>query len=492
MKGDSKTVKKDIIETDPIIYYENIKIDLRKDYRKILGISENDNQKQIVSVCRYALNNPCDEEMKNAANVLIDPEARRTYDIARKKIAMEKEEEEIKAARIEDAKTKAEKKKKKAERKRNAKLARENNRIERKRKRKEKNIAKNAENQKKRGYEKIVESYDSNITAAYARNTIKRSSSRRVVAIVIIGGIIGSSFVAGYINRDILKEKVTTIFDKDKNNEINYDESLNKVNASLNEETEVVEVRELEKEQYVKTFTYSSDENQVKKRSDALNNYFKANNFHDYIEKDLVNQIKYFDGSYQATEDGAFAMQDTILNLFYDFATTISANDTYINGVNEDGVLVGAGLDAFIADNSPNKEVVIETFENFKNLLTAKTDQERVEAANKFLCLEYQLKVGEKQNIYGEFIAFDTLEPNEGFVIGLLNYIGNSYCHNIVKENAQIPYTNKNNEQVLVNFKNIEDYYKLYYNNELNDDNPWVGYSMDLNNSAENLKTSYN
>ena len=90
MKGDSKTVKKDIIETDPIIYYENIKIDLRKDYRKILGISENDNQKQIVSVCRYALNNPCDEEMKNAANVLIDPEARRTYDIARKKIAMEK------------------------------------------------------------------------------------------------------------------------------------------------------------------------------------------------------------------------------------------------------------------------------------------------------------------------------------------------------------------------------------------------------------------
>ena len=53
-------------------------------------------------------------------------------------------------------------------------------------------------------------------------------------------------------------------------------------------------------------------------------------------------------------------------------------------------------------------------------------------------------------------------------------------------------HTNKNNEQVLVNFKNIEDYYKLYYNNELNDDNPWVGYSMDLNNSAENLKTSYN
>ena len=185
-------------------------------------------------------------------------------------------------------------------------------------------------------------------------------------------------------------------------------------------------------------------------------------------------------------------MQDTILDLFYDFATTISANDTYINGVNEDGVLVGAGLDAFIADNSPNKEVVIETFENFKNLLTAKTDQERVEAANKFLCLEYQLKVGEKQNIYGEFIAFDTLEPNEGFVIGLLNYIGNSYCHNIVKENAQIPYTNKNNEQVLVNFKNIEDYYNLYYNNELNDDNPWVGYSIDLNNSAENLRKSYN
>lgn len=489
MKGDSKTVKKDIIETDPIIYYENIKIDPRKDYRKRLTLLENATNSEIIDACTNVFQYLKDEECLEAAKVLIDPESRREYDIARKKLAMEKEEEEIKAARIEDAKTKAEKKKKKAERKKNAKLARENNRIERKRKRKEKNIAKNAEKQKKREYVKIVESYDSNITADYARNTIKKSSSRRVATITIICALIGGSLAAVYINKDFIKEKVTPIFNKDKDNEINYDEAIGKVNAVLNEKTKI---KAIEKEQYTKTFTNSFDENQVAKRADALNNYFKANNFHHYIEENLDDQIKYMNGSYQASTDEAYTMQDTILNLFNDFATTISVNDTYINGVNEDGFTVGAGLDTFIADNSPNKEVVTETFENFKNLLTAGTDQERVEAANKFLSLEYQLKEGEKQNNYGEFIAFDTLEPNEGFVIGLLNHIGNNYCHNILKENAQIPYIDKNNEQVLINFQNIEDYYNPYYNEKLNYDNPWIEYSEDLNNNAENLRKSYN
>lgn len=496
MKIDDKMVKPNIKETDPIIYYvrgtEKIKIDPRKDYRKRLTLLENATNAEIINACRQVFEYLKDEECLEAASVLIDPEARREYDIARKKLAMEKEAEKVKEAQMEDAKTKEEKKKKKAERKRNAKLAREKKRIEIISSVKKKNITKNNEKMKKREYEKIVESYDSNITAAYARNTIRKSSSRRVATITIIGALIGGSLAAVYINRDFLKEKMTTIFDKDKTNEINYDEDLSKVNASLNGETIIVEARELEKEQYAKTFTDPFDKKQVARRANALSNYFKANNFYDYIEEDLDDQIRYMNGSYQANTNEAYAMQDSILKLFDSFATTVYTNDTYISGVSENGVKVGAGLDAFILDSSSNKEIVIETFCNLENILDAKNAQELVNAANKFLSLEHQLMMGEKQNNYGEYINFDDLDPNIGFPLGILNQIGNNYNLSILGEDAQISYINNKNKEVSVFSSSIYDYYNPYQNGEVIDDNPWVGYSIDLNNNAEFLIKSYN
>ena len=53
-------------------------------------------------------------------------------------------------------------------------------------------------------------------------------------------------------------------------------------------------------------------------------------------------------------------------------------------------------------------------------------------------------------------------------------------------------FINNKNKEVSVFSSSIYDYYNPYQNGEVIDDNPWVGYSIDLNNNAEFLIKSYN
>lgn len=498
MKVDNKNVIYET-ETSPIMYYDNgiekIKIDPRKDYRQILNIPVNATNNEIFNICKTAfLLEEKKEEWIEAATVLMDLEARRIYDLERAKIAIEKEKEKKTKAQIEDANAKQARKEKKAERKQAARLKRKKRRIDWITKLKKKRIAQKNEKQSKRIYEKVVESYDGYNTATTATNTLKDYSLKKIAIITIIGTLTGSSIVAGYINRDIVKEKITivldSLFDNDK---VNYNDVLYNIDENLDKELLLADAsKKIEKDKYVKTFTDPFDETQVDAREEALINYFKANNFYDYNENDLVNQIKYINCSYKASNDEAWDLQDSILETFKSFTLTIPSNDTYISGVYENGDIIGLGLDAFLVDNSPNKEIVTELFEKFTNLLTAKTSQEQVEAANEFLIIEYELMTGSKQNAYGENISIHDMDSNVGFLICIINRLGNEFCLNIIKEDAEISYINNKNEKKLISYKDVKDYFDPYCNNEFDYNNIFVTFSTDLNNSAESQKLFYN
>lgn len=473
-----------------------VKFDPTKDYRKTLSISQKASQSSIAEVCSYTLlNYPNNLDLIEAAQVLNNPETRKKYDLERAKITIEKEKEKKTKAQIEDANAKQARKEKKAERKQAARLKRKKRRIDWVTNLKKKRIAQKNEKQSKRIYEKVVESYDGYNTATTATNTLKDYSIKKIAIITIISTLTGSSIVAGYIKRDIVKEKITIVLDSlfDNDKDINYNDVLYNRDENLDKELLLADAsKKIEKDKYVKTFTDPFDETQVDAREEALINYFTANNFYDYNENDLVNQIKYINCSYKASNDEAWDLQDSILETFKSFTLTIPSNDTYISGVYENGDIIGLGLDAFLVDNSPNKEIVTELSEKFTNLLTAKTSQEQVEAANEFLIIEYELMTGSKQNAYGENISIHDMDSNVGFLICIINRLGNEFCLNIIKEDAEISYINNKNEKKLVSYKDVKDYFDPYCNNEFDYNNIFVTFSTDLNNSAESQKLFYN
>lgn len=456
-----------------------MKIDLKKDYRRILNIPANADNEIILKICSYALENEekeeITEEMKEAATVLINPQTRKSYDEAREQIFKEqKEADEERKNREADAKKIAEEKLKKAERKAAKNLEKE-----------KRKIAKNTERQKV----KIVETHTDNLTTDRSKKAsnylFKKYGIKGIAALIIAGAIFYGAW-----NKDTIKDKIKTTFAKD-NEDTNYDDALSTVSLNEVEAKDAIEEELIAEDSYdlSTTFTDPTKEGQVQTRAIAINNYFRANNYHNISNDEIANQIKFINGSYQGE---AYDIQDSILTTFRDFASNIGQNDTYIGGVSENGVNVGLGLDAFLVDNSPNKKIVIEVAEAFQNLLASKTAQEQVDAANKFLSLEYELMLGLKQNNNGETINFELLSSSEGFVTGLMFQLGNTICPSILKldENGEITYINNNGKETTIKYEDLQNYYNPESNEEIDYENAWAKYCTDLIATAQKQEIS--
>lgn len=469
-----------------------------KDYRKILGISSNASESNIAEVCTYTLlNYQNDNEMIEAAQVLNNPEIRRKYDLERARIAINKEAEDRKKAQIADAKAIEERKKNNAERKQKARLERKKRIIAWLTTLKEKRISQNIERKSKKDYEKVVSSYDNEIIANSAKNTVIMFSTRKIAAFAVIGILGVGTALTAFWNKEAIKGKITTIFDNDNNEEKenNYDALIN-VNAILEEEIVSITAKStmVEKETYPIVFTDPDDEEQLQARAEALNNYYRTNKFYDVDIDEISNQTKFMNGSYKAPTDlEAYDMANSILDTIENFINTIATNDTYISGVTtSEGETIGFGLDAYLLDTCPNKEIVIEAFEKLQNLLRAKTAQEQVDAANDLLALEYVLMIGEKQNNNGEYVSFDNLDSNIGFIIGTIFQIGNLNCPSILGDNSQITYINNNGEEKLININVPLNYYNPKNNDELDYENVFMKYYIDLISTAQSQNSSYN
>lgn len=487
---------------------KEIKLDesnFEKDYRKILAIPEDASAEKIANTCAAAFQYVKDPLILEAANILNNPESRRQYDNGRQKMFLRQqaeidrknkeadaekiaEEKRNKAKR--DAKRKEERGKKKAERELERTKKRINKKTKKYIKKAEEEIDKNAESR-----EKVVYTYTDEETTNKAKNAIKNIFKKYRISSVIVIVAIGATCVA-WNGKDII-EKIKTTFNKNDDNDINYNVALAAAGASLEEqevgiqangETANVESQELVEIQAM-TFTDAYNDEQIQARANAINNYFKSNNYYKISDEELEQQIKYINGSYNATTD-PYDIQSDILSIFEAFAVTITQNDNYISGVSENSNNIGLGLDAFLVDNSPNKEIVIKVFDKFKNLLTAKTAQEKVNSANEFLSLEYELMNGLIQNSNGENIDFESLSSSEGFIIGTMFQLelGNTICQSILEENGEIQYINIKGEQIAINYEDLQAYYDPQHNDEFDYENIWVKYCLDLVKNAEAQK----
>lgn len=475
--------------------------DITKDYRKMLGITDDS---QIPKVCIYIAKNSkkFNQEMVNIAEILNNPETREAYDKDREKMFIRQKAEEERKNKEADAEKIAEEKRNKAERDAKRKEEKDKKKAERKLNKTKKRINKNTKEYIKKAEEaidkgtesrkKVVYTYTDNLTANEAQETtnhlFKRYGVKGIAALIIAGAIFYGAYEVW--NNETIKDKIKTTFAKD-NEDTNYDDTLNTVSLNEVEAKEAIEEESIAGDSYdlSTTFTDPFNEGEVQTRAIAINNYFRANNYHNISNDEIANQIKFINGSYQGE---AYDIQDSILTTFRDFASNIGQNDTYIGGVSENGVNVGLGLDAFLVDNSPNKKIVIEVAEAFQNLLASKTAQEQVDAANKFLSLEYELMLGLKQNNNGETINFELLSSSEGFVTGLMFQLGNTICPSILKldENGEITYINNNGKETTIKYEDLQNYYNPESNEEIDYENAWAKYCTDLIATAQKQEIS--
>lgn len=473
----------------------------RKDYRKILGIPENASEEKIASTCegafRYMQHNSLIIE---AASILNNPKLRRQYDNGRQKMFLRQQAEIDRKNKEADAEKIAEEKRNKAERDAKRKEERDKKKAERSLERTKKRIdkktqeyIKKAEEEIDKGTEnreKVVYTYTDEETTNKAKKDVKNIFKKYKLQFVVLIAI-GAVCVA-WNGKDMI-EKIKTTFDKNNDNDINYDVALAAAGASLEEQEVGIQANSesssIETQELIETISFTDPfkDEQVEARAIAINNYFKANNYHKITDEELEEQIRYINGSYSVSTD-AYVMQEAILNTFEDFYNNISLNDNYISGVNENGNKIGFGLEAFLVDNSPNKEIVIEVFNAFQNISTSKIAQEQVAYANELLSLEYELMMGLKQNSNGEAISFESLSLSEGFLTGLIFQLGNLKCPSILGENSEIPYAKVDGEQILINFNDLQAYYNPQYNGEYNPDNIWAKYCADLIKVAEAKK----
>lgn len=232
----------------------------------------------------------------------------------------------------------------------------------------------------------------------------------------------------------------------------------------------------------VLAFTDAYDDEQVKTRAHDINTYLKASNVMDITDEELCDQIKFINGTYNAsTDDEAYDMLNECLETFGAYATATAQSANFAGGVVDDnGVIVALGLDAFLTDNCEHRELMDEVSDAFINVLESKTMGEKKDAAKIMLKLESDLMLGQKETPNGTQLYFHSLTSSEAFIAGLMFQNANATIHSALGENIEITYTDNVGQDVRIKYDTLNEYYNPQCNGDYNTENAWAIVSTDL------------
>lgn len=253
--------------------------------------------------------------------------------------------------------------------------------------------------------------------------------------------------------------------------EPNYDKALASNGAVIEENNAVEEneeAQQLEKGAYdeviggqVLAFTDPYDDEQVYARAEAIYTYLQKSNVMDVTIDELCDQIKFVNGTYNAsTDDEAWDVYNSCLDTFDAYTNNIIQNVKFAsNMVDENGVHAALGFGAFLVDNSPHSALMEEADTLFVNLLTAQTMEEKTDAAKMFIKFESDLMIGLKETPNGTKISYIDLNDSEAFIIGLMFQTGNMTCTAALGDNIEITYTDNIGVEHIVPLQKLREYY---------------------------------
>lgn len=261
--------------------------------------------------------------------------------------------------------------------------------------------------------------------------------------------------------------------------ETNYDDALTNNGVTIDEEQgaydEVLGGKVL-------AFTDANDDEQVYARAAAINEYLQASNVMDITTEDLCNQIKFINGIYNAaTDDEAWDLYNDCLQTFSDYSVATEQSANFAGDVVDDnGVRIALGLDAFLIDNCEHRELMDEVSVEFQNVLAASTMEEKVKASEYLLTLEADLMLGQKETPNGTKLYFHSLTSSEAFITGIMFQIANPIIHSALGENIVVTFKDNVGQDVHVKYETLNEYYNPQCNGEYNTENVWAIVSTDL------------
>lgn len=282
--------------------------------------------------------------------------------------------------------------------------------------------------------------------------------------------------------------------------DLNYDKALADNGAILDEEVKSVEETKLVDEREnngaydeviggkVLAFTNPYDDDQVYARAGYINTYLQASNVNNKTNDELFDQVKFVCGTYNASnDDEAWDVYNDFLQTIADYSVATEQSNNFAGGVVDDnGVRVALGLDAFLPDNCEHRELMDELSLAFQNVLSANTIEEKMDASRQMLKLEADLKEGMKETPDGTKIYFTSLSSSEGMIAGLMFQLSNAIIRSALGENITITYKDNIGQDVEVTLNFLETYYNPQCNGEYDTENVWAKCCIDLVQTAIN------
>lgn len=307
------------------------------------------------------------------------------------------------------------------------------------------------------------------------------------------------AFIAVWNKDDIMEhfnkdnKKPNTNNEDNLTEESNYEQALADNGATLGEEDEQIQEMQ-EDNQYIEgaydeviggkvlAFTDPSDDDQVYARAGYIYTYLQASNVMDVTVEELCDQIKFINGTYNAaTDDEAYDMLNECLETFAAYATATAQSANYAGEVVDDnGVIIALGLDAFLTDNCDHREFMDEVRDAFINVLSASTMEEKKDTSKIMLKLEADLMLGQKETPNGTQLYFHSLTSSEAFITGLMFQNANATIHSALGDNIEVTYTDNIGQEVRVKYETLNEYYNPQCNGTYDTENAWAIVSTDL------------
>lgn len=232
----------------------------------------------------------------------------------------------------------------------------------------------------------------------------------------------------------------------------------------------------------VNYFDDINDEEKIHARAVTLNEFLVASNVNNITVEELEDQIRFINGTYPAaTNAEAYDMLNETLETWATYGGNLGQGANFAGGVvSENGIHQTVPLVGMLPVTSEHYDFMVETLELWTNVLTAQDRDTKYYAAIEYLKQATELKQGLLVDNTNTRLGYMNLEPNEGFIYGLMFHIAYPHIVSALGQDYVIPIQDNNGN--VVNFGIQETWY--FYNPQCNENdeemNPWYHFANEL------------
>lgn len=232
----------------------------------------------------------------------------------------------------------------------------------------------------------------------------------------------------------------------------------------------------------VNYFDDINDDEKIHARAVTLNEFLVASNVNNVTIEELEDQIRFINGTYPAaTNDEAYDMLNKTLETWATYGGNLGQGANFAGGVvSENGIHQTVPLVGMLPVTSEHYDFMVETSELWTNVLTAQDRDTKYYAAIEYLKQATELKQGLLVDKTNTRLGYMNLEPNEGFIYGIMLHIAYPHIVSSLSPDYVIPIQDNNGNVVYFGIQETWFFYNPQCNENDNEMNPWYHFANEL------------